>query len=90
MARTCVIQCNLKNFPFGADSLPAEACRLFRSSGIRSTTDYGWMLYLIQYPNKTKKGINYKSGDVYPLFYHPILKHGIVNVDEYPVSRRIA
>ena len=35
MARTCVIQCNLKNFPFGADSLPAEACRLFRSSGIR-------------------------------------------------------
>ena len=54
------------------------------------TTDYGWMLYLIQYPNKTKKGINYKSGDVYPLFYHPILKHGIVNVDEYPVSRRIA
>ena len=36
MARTCVIQCNLKNFPFGADSLPAEACRLFRSSGIRN------------------------------------------------------
>lgn len=73
MARTCVIQCNLKNFPFGADSLPAEACRLFRSSGIRKRISAAEAANLI---HTTKDSIRNWE------------RNGLINVGVQPYERR--